>query len=176
MLFLFTIQEPQPSGFYNFKKLANTNMDRNHSVPSNSDVDASSVECFESFDESYDRIVKLTQEQQDNTEDVANELLPTKQVENAEVRVGPVINISKEFVEKGGEFNNIFNYHLRLNICSSTTSKMIIGGLCLLVCIIIATTLILTLDNPEHAHLWSNVQVRFCVCPKKTSKGGMHKI
>ena len=81
------------------------NVDRNYSVPSELEVDTRSIESFESFDEAYDRMVEETQAQQD---DVSNQTENAcNQVRDAHTAVGPVLNISEEFLEKGGGLHNV---------------------------------------------------------------------
>ena len=92
------------------------NVGRHFSVQSQSDTDARSVESVESFDEAYNRIVKLPYDQEEevikHAENVDNDIDPNMQVENAEIRAGPVFNISEEFLKKGGGLHNVFNYQL----------------------------------------------------------------
>ena len=135
---------------YKTQKPANSSatisMDRNFSFSSESEADASSVE---SFDKAYDRMLKEMKNQQEEvSEHQANIMNHTvlKQVEIDQIKTGPVVNISEKILEKEGMSQNIFNYNLRFDISPTTTSKMIIAGLCLVGCVI-APILLHTLDN-----------------------------
>ena len=122
-------------------------MEGENSIYSYSDEDGISVDTFESFDETYDRILEETHNEGKLSKNTEFTVHNTSAENIKNVQMGPVINISDDVMEKGGGFHNVFNYTILFQICPSSISKMIVAGLSLIVSVSVAT-LLWTIRDP----------------------------